>query len=502
MSNIEEVKNKILEYSNLDEHSITKLWSSIYTGNFGQSNNIDLADLYFQTSYSEGFGLEDGVVKHASYSVDKGVGIRAVCGDKTGFAYSDDIELNSLEEAAIAVKSIVKANQDKNINISNNNKQSSFKSNYNSNLEIKNSLYTDLNPLDINNFSKQDKITLLEKIDLAAKKVDPRISRVEVSLSGEYEVVLIVNHAGLLVPDIRPLVRLNVSVIAEQNGRRESGSHGGGGRFGYDYFLENDRYLEYAHKAAYQALLNLDAIDAPAGSMPVVLGPGWPGVLLHEAVGHGLEGDFNRRGTSAFSGKIGERVASEICTVVDDGTLVNRRGSLNIDDEGTKTQRTVLIENGILKGYMQDTMNAKLMGQKSTGNGRRESYASRPLPRMTNTFMLAGQHNPEEIIKSVKKGLYAVSFRGGQVDITSGQFVFAASEAYLIENGKITKPVKGATLIGNGPEVLTKVSMLGNDLELDTGIGTCGKDGQSVPVGVGQPTVKIDELTVGGTASK
>jgi TldD protein len=488
-SNLDLVKNTILGPVGLDESALTKLLNLI------SGKNIDLADLYFQTTYSEGLSLEDGVVKHSSYSVDKGVGIRAVSGEKTGFAYSDDIELLSLEQAARAAKSIGSSNADFTGIINN-----TVKNNNNKLTKQSNShpiLYPAINPL--TNISDADKIALLEAVDTEARRLDPRIKRVEVSLAGSFDIVLVATDSGLLVPDLRPLVRLNVSVIAEQNGRRESASYGGGNRTDYNYFLTDNKHLDYAREAVRQALLNLDAIDAPAGMMPVVLGPGWPGVLLHEAIGHGLEGDFNRKGSSAFSNRIGERVASPGCTVVDDGTIANRRGSLSVDDEGTPTQRTVLIENGILKGYIQDKLNARLMNQKPTGNGRRESYASLPLPRMTNTYMLAGDKSPEEIIKSVKKGLYAVNFRGGQVDITSGQFVFSASEAYLIENGKITRPVKGATLIGSGPEVLTKVSMLGADLELDAGIGTCGKEGQSVPVGVGQPTVKIDELTVGGT---
>ena len=341
---------------------------------------------------------------------------------------------------------------------------------------------------------------MLKEVDAQARRLDHRITQVSVNLAGVQDIVLIMASDGTLAADVRPLVRLNVSVIAEQNGQREQGFAGGGGRVGYTYFIEENRALEYAREAVRQAVINLNAVPAPAGMMPVVLGPGWPGVLLHEAIGHGLEGDFNRKGSSAFSGRIGERVAAAGCTVVDDGTMPNRRGSLNIDDEGVSTQRTVLIEKGILKGYMQDKLNARLMGMAPTGNGRRESYACLPMPRMTNTYMLPGPYVPEEIIATVKKGLYAVNFAGGQVDITSGKFVFSACEAYLIDNGKITKPVKGATLIGNGPDVLTKVSMIGNDLKLDTGIGVCGKEGQSVPVGVGQPTLKIDELTIGGTA--
>jgi TldD protein len=358
--------------------------------------------------------------------------------------------------------------------------------------------YPTANPL--KSLGDQQKIDLLRRVENETRKLDSCIEEVIVSLIAVHEHILVANQDGVLAADVRPLVRMNVTVIVEKNGRREQASMGGGARSNYRYFLENDRALAFGQEAVRQALVNLEAGEAPAGNMTVVLGPGWPGILLHEAIGHGLEGDFNRKGTSAFSGRVGERVASELCTVVDDGTLPRRRGSLSIDDEGTPTEQTVLIENGILKGYMQDKLNARLMGVKPTGNGRRESYACLPMPRMTNTYMLAGSHDPEEIIRSVKKGLYAKNFAGGQVDITSGKFVFSASEAYLIENGKITRPVKGATLIGNGPDVLTKVSMVGNDLELDSGVGTCGKDGQSVPVGVGQPTLKIDGLTVGGTS--
>lgn len=488
MNNFDIAKNTILNPIGLDDSALSKLLQII------SGKHIDLADLYFQTALSESFSLEDGLVKNASYSVDRGVGIRAVSGDKTGFAYSDDVDLHALEQAAFAAKSISKSGQNKSIAITTANKIIMARNNN------KFDLYPAINPL--TKISDQEKIRILEEVDKAARAISSKIKRVEVGLSGSYEVVLVVNNLGLVVPDVRPLVRLNVSVIAEHNGRRESASHGGGLRGDYSYFLEDNKHLSYAKEAARRALLNLDAIDAPAGMMPVVLAPGWPGVLLHEAVGHGLEGDFNRKGSSAYAGRIGERVASPLCTVVDDGSIKNRRGSLNVDDEGTLTQRTVLIEKGILKGYMQDKLNASLMGQQSTGNGRRESYASLPMPRMTNTFMLAGTHDPKEIIKSVKKGIYAANFNGGSVDITSGQFVFAASEAYLIENGEITRPVKGVTLIGNGPEVLNKVSMLGDDLELDSGIGVCGKEGQSVPVGVGQPTVKIDEITVGGTNSQ
>jgi TldD protein len=428
--------------------------------------------------------MEGGIIKEGSYSIEQGAGVRAVSGEKTGFAYSDRIELPVLLEAANNVRAIVRQGQEAQVKLT-----------YAPNTT---QYYPIANPL--KSLAEQQKIDLLRQVDTETRQLDPRIEEVIISLSGGHDVVLVANQDGQLAADVRPLVRMNVTVIVEENGRREQGSMGGGGRSDYGYFLDHDRALAFGKEAVRQALVNLEAEEAPAGNMTVVLGSGWPGILLHEAIGHGLEGDFNRKGTSAFSGRVGERVASDLCTVVDDGTLAGRRGSLSIDDEGTPTEKTVLIENGILKGYMQDKLNARLMGVKSTGNGRRESYAHLPMPRMTNTYMLAGKHNPEEIIKSVKKGLYAKNFAGGQVDITSGKFVFSASEAYLIENGKITRAVKGATLIGNGPDVLTKVSMVGDDLELDSGVGTCGKEGQSVPVGVGQPTIKIDGITVGGTS--
>ncbi len=449
------------------------------------SHAVDSADLYFQNTHFESWSLEDGIVKEGSYSIDRGVGVRAISGEKTGFAYSDDIALPALTQAAHAARAIARSGGQGQVNVR-------------AGIQGR-ALYAPMNPL--YTLPEQDKVSLLESLDVEARKQDPRVKQVMVSLAASYDVVMIVGSDGTLAADMRPLVRLSVSVIVEHEGRREQGSSGGGGRVGYDYFLQDGRGLDYAREAVRQALVNLDARDAPAGTMQVVLGPGWPGILLHEAIGHGLEGDFNRKGTSAFAGRVGEKVASEQCTVVDDGTLASRRGSLNIDDEGTPTQCTVLIENGILKGYMQDKMNAALMGVAPTGNGRRESYAHLPMPRMTNTYMLAGKHDPQEIIASVKNGLYAVNFGGGQVDITSGKFVFSASEAYMIENGKITYPVKGATLIGNGPDVLTRVAMVGNDLKLDAGVGTCGKDGQSVPVGVGQPTLRIDGLTVGGTSA-
>jgi TldD protein len=447
------------------------------------SASVDAADVYLQSTRFESWMLEDGIVKEGSHSIEQGAGVRAVSGEKTGFAYSDEITLPTLLEAAKNARAIAREGAEGKREISG--------------IVRPPQLYLPIDPLQ--SLPEEEKIALLKRLDEACRKLDPRVEQVIVNLAGSHEVVLVIGQDGALYGDVRPLVRLNVSVIVQENGRREQGSCGGGGRTDYRFFLEEDRAMEYAREAVRQALVNLDAVEAPAGTMTVVLGPGWPGVLLHEAIGHGLEGDFNRKGTSAFAGRIGERVASPLCTVVDDGTLPSRRGSLNIDDEGTPTECTVLIENGILKGYMQDKLNARLMGVAPTGNGRRESYAHLPMPRMTNTYMLGGSHDPQEIIGSVKKGLFAKNFGGGQVDITSGKFVFSASEAYLIEDGKITRPVKGATLIGNGPDVLTRVSMVGNDLELDTGVGTCGKDGQSVPVGVGQPTLRVDGLTVGGT---
>jgi TldD protein len=452
------------------------------------SSPVDAADIYFQSSHFESWVMEGGIIKEGSHSIEQGAGVRAVCGEKTGFAYSDRIELPVLLEAANNVKAIVRQGQDADpLHCKVTTKAADWPK-----------YYATQNPL--KSLEDQQKIDLLRRVDSETRKLDSRIEEVIVSLVGVHEHILVARQDGSLVADVRPLVRMNVTVIVEQNGQREQGSMGGGGRSDYNYFIDKDTALGYGREAVRQALVNLEAVEAPAGNMTVVLGSGWPGILLHEAIGHGLEGDFNRKGTSAFSGRVGERVASDLCTVVDDGTLPGRRGSLSIDDEGTPTELTVLIENGILKGYMQDQLNARLMGVKPTGNGRRESYAHLPMPRMTNTYMLPGQHDPEEIIKSVKNGLYAKNFGGGQVDITSGKFVFSASEAYLIENGKITRAVKGATLIGNGPDVLTKVSMVGTDLALDSGVGTCGKDGQSVPVGVGQPTLKIDGLTVGGTS--
>jgi len=447
------------------------------------SHNIDYADLYFQYSRSESWGLEEGQVKSGNFSIDQGVGVRAVSGEKTAFAYSDDIHLTALQEAAKATKAIASAGNEQTAH-SVIERQSPH-------------LYLPQDP--IASLSADAKVKLLERLETFARKLDRRITQVTASIAGEYEVVMVARHDGVMAADVRPLVRIGINVIAESNGRREQGSAGGGGRFDYSYFTD-DVLQDYAQKAVHQALVNLDARPAPAGSMTVVLGAGWPGILLHEAIGHGLEGDFNRKGSSAFSNMIGQQVAAKGITVVDDGTIQNRRGSLSMDDEGNPTNRTVLIEDGILRGYIQDTLNARLMNMPITGNARRESYAHIPMPRMTNTYMLNGNMPPEEIIKSVKKGLYAANFGGGQVDITSGKFVFSAAEAYMIEDGKITYPVKGATLIGNGPEVLKRVSMIGNDMSLDTGVGTCGKEGQSVPVGVGQPTLRIDGLTVGGTA--
>jgi TldD protein len=444
---------------------------------------LDDADIYFQSSRCESWVLEDGIIKEGSHSIEQGAGVRGVSGEKTGFAYSDDIELNPLLDAARNVTRIARSGS-----------RGTLAPVTSRSRPV---LYRPIDPLQ--SIPDSEKVSLLNRIDRETRKLDGRIEQVIVSLVGVHDVILVVGQDGHQAGDVRPLVRLNVSVIVEQNGKRERGSAGGGARTDYRYFTDEDRALGYGREAVRQALVKLDAVAAPAGSMVVVLGPGWPGILLHEAIGHGLEGDFNRKGTSAFSGRIGERVAGDLCTVVDDGTLPGRRGSLNIDDEGIMTQNTVLIEKGILKGYMQDKLNARLMGVQPTGNGRRESYAHLPMPRMTNTYMLPGPHDPEEILRSVDKGLFARNFGGGQVDITSGKFVFSASEAYLIEKGRVTRPVKGATLIGNGPDVLTRVSMVGNDLEFDSGVGTCGKDGQSVPVGVGQPTLRIDGMTVGGT---
>ncbi len=460
----------------LDEQRLQQVFGEIMT------HRVDYADLYFQYSRSESWSLEEGIVKSGSFNIDQGVGVRAVSGEKTAFAYSDDISLPALQSAARATRAIAAQGGQGSTNVARRGEPLA--------------LYAPQDPLA--SLDAQAKVKLLERLEQAARRIDPRVTQVMASLAGEYEVVMVARSDGMQAADIRPLVRLSLQVIVEADGRREQGSAGGGGRFDYGYFTD-EVIGDYAKKAVQQALTNLEARPAPAGTMNVVLGPGWPGVLLHEAVGHGLEGDFNRKGTSAFSGRIGERVAAPGVTVVDDGTIAGRRGSLNIDDEGNRTQNNVLIEDGVLRGYLQDALNARLMGVPVTGNGRRESYAHVPMPRMTNTYMLNGQCEADEIIASVDRGLYAVNFGGGQVDITSGKFVFSASEAWMIENGKLTYPVRGATLIGNGPDALTRVKMIGNDMQLDTGVGTCGKEGQSVPVGVGQPTLRIDGLTVGGT---
>lgn len=444
---------------------------------------VDYAELYFERSRAESWSLEDGLVKEGSHSLEQGVGVRVVAGEKTGFAYSDDLSRPALQRACGAARAITRQGGAGDARLAASRPTPSR--------------YPAEDP--VASLPVARKIALLRDLDARLRAADPRVKQVMASLVGRHSQILVAASDGTLAADIRPLVRLNVSVIVEQDGRRESASHGGGARTGYEYFFEEDCALGIADEALRQALVCLEARPAPAGEMTVVLGAGWPGILLHEAIGHGLEGDFNRKGTSAFAGRIGQRVATAGCTVVDDATLPGRRGSLAIDDEGTPGQCTVLIEDGILRGYLQDKQNARLMHLASTGNGRRQSYSHRPMPRMTNTCMLAGSHTPEEILRSVRRGLYAVSFGGGQVDITNGKFVFSASEAYLIENGRVTAPVKGATLIGNGPDVLTRVSMIGNDLALDSGVGTCGKQGQSVPVGVGQPTLRIDGLTVGGT---
>ena len=449
------------------------------------AHRIDYADLYFQYTRAEGWNLEEGIVKSGSYSIDSGVGVRAISGEKTAFAYSDEISLPALQDAATATRAIARAGQVRRVAVAG------------GGLKPPAPLYEAVDPLA--SLPAESKVAMLERLERMCRAADPRITQVMANLGGEYEVVLIARSDGHIAADVRPLVRLSVQVIAEQDGRRETGSSGGGGRTDYSHFTEA-RLRDYAGQAVSQALTNLAARPAPAGTMTVVLGSGWPGILLHEAIGHGLEGDFNRKGSSAFCGRLGERVGARGVTVVDDGTLPGRRGSLTVDDEGNPTQRTVLIEDGVLRGYIQDGLNARLMKMPVTGNGRRESFAHLTLPRMTNTYMLAGSQAPEEIIGSVKHGLYAVNFGGGQVDITNGKFVFSAAEAYMIEDGKVTYPVRGATLIGDGPDALTRVSMIGNDLQLDPGIGTCGKEGQSVPVGVGQPTLKIDGLTVGGTA--
>jgi len=472
-------KDILLTPFGLDESKLLKALGSMFT------HKVDYADLYFQFTKNEGWSLEEGIVKTGSFSIDQGVGVRAISGDKTAFSYSDEISEAALLEAAAATRTIARAGSGK-IKVAGAMTPVGGRS-----------LYMPHDPLV--SLDAAAKVKLLERVEKMARSKDPRVVQVMAGLAGEYDVVLVVRSDGVLAADIRPLVRVSVTVIVEQDGRREVGSSGGGGRYDYGYF--NDQLLDqYATDAVKSALVNLDARPAPAGPMTVVLGPGWPGILLHEAIGHGLEGDFNRKGSSTFSGRIGERVAAKGVTVVDDGTIANRRGSLNIDDEGNPTQCTTLIEDGILKGYIQDTMNARLMKMNVTGNARRESFAHLPMPRMTNTYMLAGDKDPEEILASVKNGLYAVNFGGGQVDITNGKFVFSASEAYMIENGKVTYPIKGATLIGNGPDAMNRITMIGKDMKLDPGVGVCGKEGQSVPVGVGQPTLRLDGITVGGTA--
>ncbi|MFA6903962.1 MAG: metalloprotease TldD [Gallionellaceae bacterium] len=472
----------------LDERKLEQVFGKML------AHQVDYADLYFQYGRAESWSLEEGIVKSGSFSIDQGVGVRAVSGEKTAFAYSDDISLAALESAALATRAIARQGGTQTVPMLGHQSAQRSKSVVQGKAT---QLYLPHDP--IASISASEKVALLERLEHCARALDPRVTQVMAGLAGEYEVVMVARSDGVMNADIRPLVRLSLQVIVEGNGKREQGSAGGGGRFDYHYF--SDEVLQkYAAEAVHQAVINLDARPAPAGNMTVILGSGWPGILLHEAVGHGLEGDFNRKGSSTFSGRIGERVASKGVTVVDDGTIADRRGSLLMDDEGNPTQRTVLIEDGILKGYLQDTMNARLMNVAVTGNARRESYAHLPMPRMTNTMMLNGAHDPGEIIASVKHGLYAANFGGGQVDITSGKFVFSTTEAYMIEDGKITYPVKGATLIGNGPEAMNRVSMVGNDMALDPGVGSCGKEGQHVPVGVGQPTVRIDGLTVGGTA--
>lgn len=480
LARLGQARSQLLEPFGLTEASLSQALRVI------TEHRVDDADLYFQTTRAEGWSLEEGIVKSGSFSIDQGVGVRAVAGEKTAFAYSDDISLDSLLDAARTVRTIAAAGQSRRVKVPSQGRVAGSRE-----------LYGVADP--IASLDSAAKVALLERAEKMARAKDPRVAQVMAGLAAEHEVVLIARADGTLAADVRPLVRLSITVIAESNGRREVGSGGGGGRFGLAYFTDA-MIASYVDHAVHAALTNLESRPAPAGEMTVVVGPGWPGVLLHEAVGHGLEGDFNRKGSSAFSGRIGQRVAAKGVTVLDDGTIPDRRGSLNVDDEGCASQRNVLIEDGILKGYIQDAMNARLMKTAPTGNGRRESYAHVPMPRMTNTYMLGGKDDPKEIVASIKKGLYATNFGGGQVDITSGKFVFSASEAYWVENGKIQYPVKGATIIGNGPDALTRVSMIGNDMALDTGVGVCGKEGQSVPVGVGQPTLRIDGLTVGGTA--
>ena len=476
-TSIDTLMSRMLEPAGLDEGNLSATLGSMMRG------GVDYADLYFQVSRNESWTLEDGIIKEGSFNLDQGVGVRATSGEKTGFAYSDELLMPALEQAAGAARAIARQGQDQSVQAWSRTSAPP--------------LYPSEDPT--TSIDDAQKTALLSEIDAATRDIDSRVEQVIVSLASSQDLILLAASDGTMAADVRPLIRLNVSVILEQDGQREQGYAGGGARTSLNYFLDSDIPLGFAQEAVRQAIVQLEAQAAPAGTMPIVLGPGWPGILLHEAVGHGLEGDFNRKGTSAFSGKVGQKVASPLCTIVDDGTLADRRGSLTVDDEGTAGQYSVLVENGVLKGYMQDKLNARLMGVESTGNGRRESFAHIPMPRMTNTYMLAGPHDPADIIASVDKGIYAPNFGGGQVDITSGKFVFSASEAYLIEKGKVTAPIKGAMLIGDGPEALNKISMVGNDLELDSGVGTCGKEGQSVPVGVGQPTLRIDEITVGGT---
>lgn len=478
---LQEVEQSLLSQAGIGQQELSQTLSTI------AKRDVDYADIYFQSCWHESLVLEDSIIKDGSFNIDRGVGIRAVAGEKTGFAYSDQINLEALTQSAKAARGIVQQGGEGRVKAFTAQAMPQF--------------YAPINPL--NSLDKKQKIALLEEVDAYIRAKEPLVQEVSASISGVYEQMLVAALDGTYAADIRPLVRLSISVLVQRGDKRERGSAGGGGRYGYDYFLTEVNgksvALEFADEAIRQALVNLDADAAPAGMMPVVLGSGWPGVLLHEAVGHGLEGDFNRKGSSVFSGKVGDKVTSSVCTIVDDGTMADRRGSLSVDDEGVAGQYNTLIENGVLKGYMQDKLNARLMGVAPTGNGRRESYAHLPMPRMTNTYMLPGEYAPEEIISTVKKGIYAPNFGGGQVDITSGKFVFSASEAYLIEDGKITRPVKGATLIGSGMEAMQQISMVGNDLSLDRGVGVCGKAGQSVPVGVGQPTLKLDALTVGGT---
>jgi TldD protein len=475
-SSLARVRTDLLDAAGIADRDLERALGTLMRG------AVDNADLYFEVSRHESWTLEDGIVKEGAHSIEQGVGVRAMSGEKTGFAYSDEVMVPALLQASAAASAIVRQGQQGRVQAWQ--PRSGHR------------LYAPIDPLATR--SDDEKVALLQRIDSEVRALDPRVKQVVASLAAAHDVVLVCASDGTLAADVRPLVRFNISVIVEDGDKREQGYAGGGGRFGYDYFT-SERVLDFGREAVRQAIVNLGAVPAPSGEMIVVLGPGWPGVLLHEAIGHGLEGDFNRKGTSAFTGRIGERVASDLCTVVDDGTLPGRRGSLNVDDEGTPTRNTVLIENGILRGYLQDKMNARLMGVESTGNGRRQSFAHTPMPRMTNTYMLAGPHHPDEIIASVKKGVYARNFGGGQVDITSGKFVFSATEAYRIENGKLGAPIRDATLVGDGPTVLNRVTMVGNDMALDTGIGVCGKEGQSVPVGVGQPTLRIDGLTVGGT---